>query len=649
MSRLAAFVGHSFSEADKEVVRQFLDFFDRVGKMNIGFSWEHAENAEPNVLSEKVLRLVKDKNVFVGICTGKEHVIQPGQLRSGFFHRTVLVGKRDDYETKTSDWIIQEIGLAIGKDMSVVLLVEDGVRDPGGLQGDLEYIPFDRKEPSRCFNKLLDMLTALTPRKRVDETVPHEEKAGSDLKKREKEEIPTAAEIGKDWSNDDYERELFRAINVADSVREDKILNAYASSDHGKTSEAKATFEALGLHFKRALGQGTHLKELAALSEQYPENGWIQYFLGKAYEEYKEYGKAADQFEKSASRLLKEERWLKWVCDAAIARSKSGSKNGEQWLLDQVTGVLKDIPNAYVTVLGALKEISEIMAEEDKLLAYSEGLLDLQPDDHALRFVLAHKYSQLNQNALALFHYSLIPHGMRDAGDWNNIGVAYSSLDLNGKAVSAYRDSEAIGGTLAMSNLAHKLIEAGFLEEADEICEKAIKIPDYDKQIGTAISGVKSTREKEGEKEDSILKSVEVRKRFYVEFGRACLKLPIADTKTTWHDIHCPLAIEIRGGVFAAIGTFEKEAISASALLTGLIQTSSPKITKTVVRYEGTVTGQGVVFKRTLSKEGASYSVLSGPETREGLLIINDDMKNANVYLKGDSDTEKFYELKILP
>ena len=287
-------------------------------------------------LSEKVLRLVKDKNVFIGICTGKEHVIQPGKLKSGLIDKTVLIGKRNDYETKMSDWIIQEIGLAIGKDMSVVLLVEEGVRDPGGLQGDLEYIPFDRKEPSRCFNKLLEMLTALTPRKRIDETVPHEEKTGSDLKKRETEEISTAAEIGKDWSNDDYERELFRAINSADSVRKDKILQAFDGSDHGKTSEAKAAFEALGLHFKRVLGQGTHLKELVALSEQYPENGWMHYFLGKAYEEYKEYGKAADQFEKSASRLLKEERWLRWVCDAAIARSKSGSKDGERWLLGPV-------------------------------------------------------------------------------------------------------------------------------------------------------------------------------------------------------------------------------------------------------------------------------------------------------------------------
>ena len=42
MSEIKAFVGHSFTDDDKDVVRQFLEFFDRVKDMGIGFSWEHA-------------------------------------------------------------------------------------------------------------------------------------------------------------------------------------------------------------------------------------------------------------------------------------------------------------------------------------------------------------------------------------------------------------------------------------------------------------------------------------------------------------------------------------------------------------------------------------------------------------------------------
>jgi hypothetical protein len=72
MSQLKAFVGHSFMSEDDGVVRAFLKFFDQVKAMGIGFSWEHAEPAEPKVLADKVMRLIEDKNLFIGICTNKE-------------------------------------------------------------------------------------------------------------------------------------------------------------------------------------------------------------------------------------------------------------------------------------------------------------------------------------------------------------------------------------------------------------------------------------------------------------------------------------------------------------------------------------------------------------------------------------------------
>ena len=64
---------------------------------------------------------------------------------------------------KTSDWIIQEIGLAIGRGCKVILLVESGVRHPGGLQGSLEYIEFDRSAPEKAFKKLLQMISHMVP------------------------------------------------------------------------------------------------------------------------------------------------------------------------------------------------------------------------------------------------------------------------------------------------------------------------------------------------------------------------------------------------------------------------------------------------------------------------------------------------------
>ena len=68
MNQVKAFIGHSFTHEDKDVVGAFLEFFDEIKNMSIGFSWEHAEAAETKDLAEKVLRLIEDKtylSVFV--------------------------------------------------------------------------------------------------------------------------------------------------------------------------------------------------------------------------------------------------------------------------------------------------------------------------------------------------------------------------------------------------------------------------------------------------------------------------------------------------------------------------------------------------------------------------------------------------------
>ena len=115
MSLIKAFVGHSFTEEDAEVADKFLKFFARLEKMNTGFSWVHAEAAEPKQLADKVLSLIEDRNLFIGICTRKELAVRHEKLSNVPFLKMQLVST-EDFEWKTSDWIVQEIGLATGKD-----------------------------------------------------------------------------------------------------------------------------------------------------------------------------------------------------------------------------------------------------------------------------------------------------------------------------------------------------------------------------------------------------------------------------------------------------------------------------------------------------------------------------------------------------
>ena len=60
--------------------------------------------------------------------------------------------------------------MAVGLGMSTILLLEEGCRKPGGLQGDIEFIPFERSAPAEAFGRLIEMITAIAPPDRAAET-----------------------------------------------------------------------------------------------------------------------------------------------------------------------------------------------------------------------------------------------------------------------------------------------------------------------------------------------------------------------------------------------------------------------------------------------------------------------------------------------
>ena len=203
---IKAFVGHSFTEDDSEVVRKFLVFFDRVRDMDIGFSWDHAEAAEPKVLMQKVREKMEGKSLFIGICTAKERVIDTEKLSSVFWDKKSLKGKREAFSNKTSDWIIQEIGFAVGRGMDIILIHESDLRDPGGLQGDLEYIFFYREAPEKSFTKILEMLRALRPKQIDKVTGLVEKKAEEEIGTESVTEDADGLTPTTEWKYDDYRK-----------------------------------------------------------------------------------------------------------------------------------------------------------------------------------------------------------------------------------------------------------------------------------------------------------------------------------------------------------------------------------------------------------------------------------------------------------
>ena len=85
------------------------------------------------------------------------------------------------------------------------------------------------------------------------------------------------------------------------------------------------------------------------------------------------------------------------------------------------------------------------------------------------------------------------------------------------------------------------------------------------------------------------------------------------------------------------------------ALYLGYSMSQEEKIVKVNIRYEGIITGYGIEFKLYIEEEGKKSSLLTAlsfsGHSKEGLMIITDDMQKIRVYEKGTKETEKFYEL----
>lgn len=328
MTPLRAFVGHSFTDDDAEVTRKFLKYLGQLAELYPTFSWEHAEPAEPEVLAEKVKRLLVGKNLFIGICTKKERVISPSALSPTVFPGKRFKAREEDFYWKTSDWIIQEIGLAIGLGLHVMLLVEQGLRSPGGLQGNLEYISFDRSAPEKCFGKLVEMITALSPKgsapsipESEPRSVPTEDKAAMEPPADDNWTTPKP-----EWKRHDYEFALKYMLATDNAAGAKQISDGYLGTEIGSQKPNQKSWDAYVEYVRLIFGMGGQLAALKRLSDENPQNSDVLYYLARAYGHYQQDGESARAFEHAAQEAEDICVKLQVLREAASSHQRQGTQ-----------------------------------------------------------------------------------------------------------------------------------------------------------------------------------------------------------------------------------------------------------------------------------------------------------------------------------
>lgn len=646
MKVIRAFVGHSFAESDAAVVGKITKYLDQLAKLHPNFSWEHAEAAEPRVIDEKVLRLFASKNLFIGICTKKERVIAPGDLKDSFFSSHRFYARDEDIGWKTSDWIIQEIGLSLGRSLHVILLVEQGVRTPGELQGNLERIEFERDAPEKVFGKLLEMISALSPNVSVAATGEAESKASLPEDTQPPGDVWTTPKP--EWRRSDYELAFRYFVLIGENDKAKSISDQYVHTEMGAQAQYRISWYAFTEYINLVHGKDGSLPRLIEFAAQDKGNCEIATYLARVYERYQETGKAALTYNKAAELAGEISDKLQMLGEAACAYQSSGNSNEVLAIVVKMRAMSASTGEGEVVVLKAERKLAEMAGEDDVLIATMERLLDLNPADIDTRFSLAYKYSNQGSNELAAMHYARIPYAERSPIAWNNLGVALDQIGLSAKSVDAYRKSEKMGETLAMSNLANKLIEAGFLSEAQLICDEALKLKDVHKNVGSTLSRLKGLPENEDKKESDVIKNVKPLSEFYKVFGRGIARPMQANLPNRWQGPDCILDFVFSGSGFSASGAYERAPLTGLVALASSGGHSAP--TRFRIDYQGFVRGQAIVATVVRKNEGEKIkarTLLGGIEDGvKVLLVLRDDASEIQVCEHVSGGSPRFYSLK---
>ena len=142
-----------------------------------------------------------------------------------------------------------------------------------------------------------------------------------------------------------------------------------------------------------------------------------------------------------------------------------------------------------------------------------------------------------------------------DAGALNNAGVAAQSLSLPITSVNYYRMAKERGNTLSSSNLASKLIDIGFVDEAETVLSEAEQKSKVHQNVYSVRVEIAEQRDTEKEELIAIEKRVEKMRKWRLLYGEAMLQRLADPTIVSGHytgepgelDIEVGEAGEIRG------------------------------------------------------------------------------------------------------
>lgn len=156
-----------------------------------------------------------------------------------------------------------------------------------------------------------------------------------------------------------------------------------------------------------------------------------------------------------------------------------------------------------------VKSIKELSMKYDK-------------NNSSKRFKIAYNY---DEESISLGHYNeIIKRGDGNSMTLNNAGVSADNLNLPGKSVRYYKKSKEEGNTLAVANIAKKLINEGFFHKAEEMLSKARNKDEHHENVDSMLGKMSSHKNDEDEVFNEIIDNFGILAKWRSEYGKSILR-----------------------------------------------------------------------------------------------------------------------------
>jgi len=239
--------------------------------------------------------------------------------------------------------------------------------------------------------------------------------------------------------------------------------------------------------------------------------GWI----AKCHEFFNRTDDAVAAYELAAAAASSDEERAEYVASLAASLAKTGRT---EEALRRVSGALRGITasQAQATLYRTIGDIEKSLGRKrDAALAY-EMVAYNRPEDAAARFGAAYAQGDAELSHLSCANYdTLLRSDPSHISALNNQGVTLDDLGMPIRSVSMYRRAAEQNSTVAMANLAFKLLKEGFAKEAEEYIANGRAQADPHENIGLAMSRLVETREKESEALKGALQRGAQEQRFF--------------------------------------------------------------------------------------------------------------------------------------